>query len=147
MVGRYAPSSGDDFAFVCVFAVSVPSRGEGAVIGATPISANDATAPFVARGYRLLRDRSSNTPKWIVATYGIYPATTNFVTSLATLRVYKNVYWAKRHAAVTATSRFRYPGAYRVRNVALYVEVIGHPERRQRLVSALRSLGIPLRLY
>ena len=136
------------FALVCVFVLSVPSGVEGAAVGLTPISTKDATAPFVERGYRLVPDLSSNTPKWIVATYVIYPSTTtNLVIPVATLRIYKNVYWAKRHAAITATYRFRYPAAYRVGNVVLYVEVIGHPERRQKLVSALQKLGLPLRIY
>jgi hypothetical protein len=135
------------FTLVWVFVMSVPSSVEGAAVGLTPISTKHATAPFIEHGYRLVPDLSSNTPKWIVATYAIYPSATNFVISLATLRVYKNAYWAKRHATITATYRFRYPAAYRVGNVVLYVEVIGHPERRQKLVSALQKLGLPLRIY
>jgi hypothetical protein len=130
-----------------IFVLSVPSEVEGAAVVPTPISAKHATAPFVERGYRLLPDLLSGTPRWIVATYVVYPSATNFVISLATVRVYKNVYWAKRHGAITATDRFRYPAAYRVGNVVLYVKVIGHPERRQKLVSALQKLGLPLRIY
>jgi hypothetical protein len=128
-----------------IFVLSVPSEVEGAAVVPTPISAKHATAPFVEPGYRVLPDLLSGKPRWIVATYVIYPPRPDF--SLATLRVYKNVYWAKRDAAISATHRFRYPAAYRVANVVLYVSVIGHPDRRQKLVSALQKLGLPLRIY
>lgn len=131
-------------ALACSFAVSVPSRSEGAAVEPTPISVKHATAPFLARGYRLVPNLSSDQPQGIVARYEIYPSNPRVFISVAELQIYKDTRRAKR---VIATGWVQAPYVYRVANVVLDADLVRSDAPPQKLLSALRKLGVPLRLY
>jgi hypothetical protein len=137
---------------LCVLALSVvalrgvpfieASRGADATI-----SEKQAKAPFLLKRFRLIPDLSSNIPTELVAQYVIYPSNLRNFVPLGELRIFTNTSGAKRSSSTTSPGWMHAPSVYRVANIVLDVDVIKYGPQRRKLLSALGTLGTPLRVF